>query len=72
MSKFNEGYGLIIGIANYPSVRKLPKVVLKDAQDMHELLRSANHCGYLDTNTKLLLDDQATGIVGKHFERAET
>jgi hypothetical protein len=60
MSGFNNGYALIIGIANYPKVRKLPPTVLKDARDVDALLRSPDHCGYPDTNTRLLLDDEAT------------
>lgn len=60
MPGFKDGYALIIGIANYPKVRKLPEAVLKDARDVCNLLRSPNHCGYLDSNTHLLLDSQAT------------
>jgi hypothetical protein len=60
MSGYNNGYALIIGIANYPKVRKLPPTVLKDARDVDALLRSPDHCGYPDTNTRLLLDDEAT------------
>jgi hypothetical protein len=57
---FRKGHALIIGIANYPRVHKLPETVLKDARDIHDLLRSPTQCGYLDTNVQLLLDDQAT------------
>jgi hypothetical protein len=60
MPGFSDGYALIVGIANYPRVRKLPKTVLKDGRDVHNLLRSPAHCGYPDTNVRLLLDDQAT------------
>lgn len=60
MPGFKDGYALIVGIANYPKVRKLPKTVLKDARDVHNLLRSPVQCGYLDANTRLLLDEQAT------------
>lgn len=60
MSGFTNGYSLIIGIANYPKVRKLPQTVLKDAQDVHSLLVSSTHCGYLTENVRLLSDDQAT------------
>lgn len=59
MSGFENGYALIIGIANYPQVRKLPKSVLKDARDVYQLLSSPARCGYLASNLKLLLDDQA-------------
>jgi metacaspase-1 len=60
VSHFENGFALIIGVANYPKVRKLPASVLKDAQDIHDLLRSPSHCGYPAENTRLLLDDQAT------------
>jgi len=60
MLGFKDGYALIVGIANYPKVRKLPETVLKDARDVHHLLCSRAHCGYLDANVRLLLDDQAT------------
>jgi hypothetical protein len=60
MPGFQDGYALIVGIANYPKVRRLPKTVLKDAQDVDRLLRSQAHCGYADANVRLLLDEQAT------------
>ena len=54
---FAEGLALIIGIANYPGVPKLPGIVLDDARDMHRLLQGGR-CGYADV--QLLLDEQAT------------
>ncbi len=60
MTGFSEGYALIIGIANYPSVSRLPEAVLKDARDMQALLRSPTHGGYLDANVQLLSDEAAT------------
>jgi hypothetical protein len=60
MNRFNEGYALIAGIANYPNINKLPDIVLKDAGDIYELLRSPDYCGYLDGHLRLLIDDQAT------------
>ena len=60
MSTFKDGYALIVGIAGYSKVRRLPKTVLKDARDVHRLLRSSTHCGYSDAQVRLLLDDQAT------------
>jgi hypothetical protein len=53
-------YALIIGIANYHSINKLPSTVLKDAQDIYDLLINPRHCGYAPNNVELLLDDQAT------------
>lgn len=60
MSGFKDGYALIIGIANYPRVRKLPEIILKDARDVQDLLRSPAHCGYSAANIRLLRDDEAT------------
>ncbi len=60
MSTFENGFALVIGVANYPKVRRLPTTVLKDAQDMYDLLRSPSHCAYPVRNTRLLLDDQST------------
>ncbi len=53
-------YALIFGIANYQNINKLPATVLKDAQDMYDLLIDPSHCGYLSENVTLLLDAQAT------------
>jgi metacaspase-1 len=59
--KFEKGYALIIGIANYPDVRKLPETVLKDARDIHGVLKS-DSCGYSGDHLRLLLDQEATGV----------
>ena len=60
MSDFADGYALIIGIAHYPKVRKLPEMVMKDARDIQTMLRSSTYCGYRDSHVRLLLNDQAT------------
>ena len=60
MLGFKNGYGLIIGIANYTNVAKLSDIVLKDAQDINDLLLTPMYCGYHQANTRLLLDDKAT------------
>ncbi|MGB3218594.1 MAG: caspase family protein, partial [Anaerolineae bacterium] len=53
---------LVIGIANYQAVNSLPSTVLKDAQDVHDLLVDQNVCGYARANVRLLLDGQATQV----------
>jgi metacaspase-1 len=58
---FQDGYALIVGIANYPKVKKLPSAVLKDAEDTQRLLISPSRCGYQADHVRLLLDNQATG-----------
>ncbi|MFZ1241752.1 MAG: caspase family protein [Anaerolineae bacterium] len=51
---------LVIGIANYQAINSLPSTVLKDAQDMADLLVDQSVCGYARANVHLLLDGQAT------------
>jgi len=55
-----NAHALVIGIANYLHLRRLPLTVLKDAQDIYDLLMNACYCGYLVENMQLLLDEQAT------------
>lgn len=57
---FSNGYALIVGIANYPKVRRLPVTVVKDAQDVAKLIQAPEYCGYLNANVRLLLDGKAT------------
>jgi hypothetical protein len=59
-TRFSHGHALVIGIANYPLVAKLPETVLKDGRDVAALLRSEDFCGYPSDNIELLLDEQAT------------
>ena len=56
---FEQGYALVIGVANYPRVSPLPNIVLNDAHALQKLLTSPA-CGYPATNVTQLLDDQAT------------
>jgi len=57
--KFEKGYALIIGIANYPHIRKLPATVLKDARDIQTML-GGDRCGFPQEHLKLLLDQEAS------------
>lgn len=59
-SHFAEGRALVIGIANYQFVSKLPGIVLDDSRDVVALLSSDVHCAYSPANVELLLDGQAT------------
>lgn len=59
-AEFSNGYGLVIGVANYPKVRKLPNTILKDARDVAQVIRSPLHCSYPDDHVRLLLDGEAT------------
>lgn len=60
MSAMESAHALVVGIANYQKINRLPETVLKDAQDIHNLLISPQHCGYSPDNVQLLLDGQAT------------
>ena len=53
-------HALVIGIATYQHINKLPPIVLKDAQDIHNLLVDPRHCSYPPQNVQLLLDGRAT------------
>ncbi|MGD0884343.1 MAG: TIR domain-containing protein [Thermodesulfovibrionales bacterium] len=60
MTALKEAHALIIGIANYQTVRQLPLTVLNDAKDVFALITNPDYCGYQKDNTQLLLDEQAT------------
>jgi Caspase domain/TIR domain len=72
MSAMDNSHALVIGIADYLHVTKLPATVRKDAQDVRDLLVDPQHCGYPPDNVKLLLDGDATraGILGALSELA--
>jgi len=56
----DNAHALVVGIANYQYINRLPPTVRKDAKDIYHLLINSNHCGYPTSNVKLLLDDRAT------------
>ena len=60
MSAMDNAHALVIGIASYRHVNRLPQTVLQDARDVHDLLVDPQHCGYLPGNVQLLLDGAAT------------
>jgi metacaspase-1 len=57
---FTQGHALVIGVANYLTVRPLPVVVLKDARDLAARLIDTASCGYPAANVVQLLDHEAT------------
>ncbi|HEY7427020.1 MAG TPA: caspase family protein [Gemmataceae bacterium] len=59
-TNFTHGRALVIGIADYAHVSKLPGNVLDDARDVAVLLRSSDYCGYPAANVELLLDGEAS------------
>jgi hypothetical protein len=60
MAGLEDSYALVIGIANYLMVSRLPSTVLNDAHDIYGLLCSRDHCGYLEEHVRVLLDGEAT------------
>lgn len=57
---FAQGRALVVGIANYPGVRRLPGTVLNDARDVAGLLQSAEYCSYPSGQVEVLLDAAGT------------
>jgi TIR domain/Caspase domain len=58
--RMDDAYALVIGIANYYHINKLPLTVLNDTRDIYNLLIDPQHCSYIRDNVQLLLDSQAT------------
>ena len=55
-----DAHALIIGIADYLHISRLPGIVRQDALDIRDLLVDPERCGYPGENVRLLLDGQAT------------
>lgn len=60
MPTLDDVHALVIGIANYRHINRLPATVLKDAHDIRDLLIANDVCGYPADNVQLLCDDQAS------------
>lgn len=60
MSAMENAFALVVGIANYEKIGKLPQTVIKDARDIYQLLIDPQHCGYSKDNVALLTDEKAT------------
>lgn len=58
MPTMENAHALVVGIAEYQRVNKLPPV--RDAQGIGGLLVDPSRCGYAPENVRLLLDGQAT------------
>ena len=61
MPTLNNAHALVIGIADYANIRKLPKV--RDAEDLAAVLVDPALCGYDPKNVTVLLDR------GRHREK---
>ncbi|HSF98850.1 MAG TPA: caspase family protein [Ornithinibacter sp.] len=73
MPTMESAHALIIGIADYGHVPKLPPTVLDDARDIAKVLVDPQHCGYPPKNVQLLLDGEATreAILGAMAQLSE-
>ncbi|MCB0074650.1 MAG: caspase family protein [Caldilineaceae bacterium] len=60
MSPLTNAHALIVGIANYRAVNRLPTTVLNDARGVNELLIDPQRGSYDAANVQCLLDDDAT------------
>lgn len=59
-SAIDNAHALIIGIANYQTIRGLSETVLQDARDVYELLTDPQRGGYRSEHVQLLLDSDAS------------
>lgn len=60
MTTLPNTHALLIGIADYQRVTRLPQQVRNDVQDIHAVLVDSHLCAYPPENVTLLLDGQAT------------
>ena len=60
MAAIDNAHALIVGIAGYHSVRRLPQSVINDAKAIHATLTDPGLCGYPPAQVQLLYDDKAT------------
>lgn len=60
MSAMDDAYALIVGIADYLHVPKLPAAVRNDAREVRDLLVDPGYCGYPSAQVTMLLDGEAT------------
>lgn len=65
-----NAHALLIGIADYKNIRKLPKTVTKDVLDIYDLIISPAYCAYKAENVTVLSDGQATQTAIRQAFRA--
>jgi Caspase domain/TIR domain len=64
MSLMDNAHALIVGIADYQQINKLPRV--RDAHEVALLLVDPIHCGYCPENVMTLLDGDASQAAIRH------
>lgn len=57
---YPQGHALLIGVANYQKISRLPAAILNDVNDIAATLSSSKYCAYAPTNVVTLLDSNAT------------
>lgn len=56
----SHNHALVIGVADYQNITKLPLEVINDAQAIHDVLVDPSYCAYAEENVKLLINPDAT------------
>jgi hypothetical protein len=64
MDSMDNAHALIVGIADYQHIRRLPQV--QDAREIALVLVNPIHCGYRPENVMTLLDNNATQAAIRH------
>ena len=64
MGLMDNAHALIVGIADYQHINRLPRV--QDARDVALLLVNPSHCGYRAENVMTLLDSDASQAAIRH------
>lgn len=50
---YPQGHALLIGVANYQQISRLPTAILNDVNDVAATLSSPDHCGYSPPTSSL-------------------
>src|SRR3954470_20780766 len=60
MSFFANGRAVVVGIADYQHINRLPQTVLDDAQSVAAVLTNPSTCGYDPAQVVPVLNERAT------------
>lgn len=58
--KMDNHYALIVGVSNYIKIDPLPNIVLKDANDIFNVLIDERFCSFQSSNIKKVFDSKAS------------
>lgn len=59
---YSQGHALLVGVANYHQISRLPAAILNDVNDVAATLASPNYCAYAPANVVTLVDVNATRV----------